>query len=222
MFPYSSHPGPGRPPRRASRLSLPSLFFASMLASLTLSAVPAVAASVAPVAPAAAQCPAVALSQPFLKWGDASSYELVSGGSFEGSLAGWALGSGAQKAAGSESYGVTGAVGSFSLALAAGATVQSPFTCVDSTYRTFRFFARTTGAASKVLVQVTYRTPIGLISVPVGTVSVTNGWQPSPAMPTGAQYAGQLLGGTAQMALTFTSVTGSSVIDDVLVDPRMR
>lgn len=219
MFPYSSRPGSGRT-RRASRVSL-SLCFSSMLASLTVTALPAAAAQAATVAPTA-QCPAVALTQPFLKWGDSSSYELVAGGSFEGSLAGWTLGSGVQKVAGSESFGVTGAVGSSSLALASGATVQSPFTCVDSRFRTFRFFARTTGATSKVLLHVTYQTPIGLVSVPVGTVTVTNGWQPTPVMPTGAQLAGALLGGTAQMALTFTSVSGSSVIDDVFVDPRMR
>jgi hypothetical protein len=219
VFPHSSRPGSGRT-RRASRVSL-SLCFASMLASLTIPVLTATTAQAATVTPAAG-CPAVALTQPFLKWGDTSSYELVAGGSFEGSLAGWTLGSGVQKVAGSESYGVTGAVGSSSLALPSGATVQSPFTCVDSRFRTFRFFARATGATSKVLVHVTYQTPIGLVSVPVGTVTATNGWQPTQVMPTGAQVAGALLGGTAQMALTFTSVTGSSVIDDVFVDPRMR
>ena len=204
-------------PHRASRVSL-SLCLVSMLTSLTVNALPAAAAQVAP----AAQCPAVALTQPFLKWGDSSSYELVAGGSFAGSPPEWTLGSSVQKVAGSESYGVTGVVGSSSLSLPAGSTAQSPFTCVDSRFRTFRFFARTTGTTSKLLVHVTYQTPIGLVSVPVGIVTATNGWQPTPVMPTGAQIAGQLLGGTAQMALTFTAVTGNSVIDDVFVDPRMR
>ena len=205
-------------PHRASRVSL-SLCLASMLASLTVNTLPAAAAQGAPVAPT---CPAVTLSQPFLMWGDSSSYTLVAGGSFEGSLVGWTLSGGAQKVAGSEPYGATGAVGSSSLGLPAGASAQSPFTCVEASYKTFRFFARNTGTASKVLVHVTYQTPIGLVSVPVGTVTLTNGWQPTPAMPTGAQLAGGLLGGTAQMALTFTAVTGNSVIDDVFVDPRMR
>ncbi|HEY5045736.1 MAG TPA: hypothetical protein VII53_07750 [Solirubrobacteraceae bacterium] len=190
-----------------------------MLASLTVNALPAAAAQGAPVA---STCPAVTLSQPFLKWGDSSSYQLVAGGSFEGSLVGWTLSGGAQKVAGSEPYGATGTVGSYSLGLPAGASAQSPFTCVEASYKTFRFFARNTGAASKVLVHVTYQTPIGLVSIPVGTVTLTNGWQPTPAMPTGAEVAGGLLGGTAQMALTFTAVTGNSVIDDVFVDPRMR
>jgi hypothetical protein len=41
-------------------------------------------------------------------------------------------------------------------------------------------------------------------------------------MPTGAAVAGLLLGGTAQMALRFTDTSGTSAIDDVFVDPRMR
>jgi hypothetical protein len=218
VFSYSSRPRSGRMPRWAPRPSLP-LCLTSVLAGLTVIALPAASAQ---AAPASTTCPTPALSQPFLKWGDSSSYELVTGGSFEGSLAGWTLSSGASQVAGSESFGVTGAVGSSSLGLAAGASAQSPFTCVDASYKTFRFFARNSGAASRVLVQVVYETPIGLVSVPVGTVTLTNGWQPTPAMPTGAQLAGNLLGGTAQMALTFTAVTGTSAIDDVFVDPRMR
>ncbi len=208
-------------PRRASRVGL-SLCVVSMLASLTVDTSPATAAQVAPETSAAHTCPAVTLTQPFLGWGDSSSYELVAGGSFEGSLSGWTLSGGAQKVAGSEPYGATGTVGSFSLGLPAGASAQSPFTCVEAGYKTFRFFARNIGAVSKVLVQVVYQTPIGLVSVPVGGVTSSNGWQPTPAMPTGAALAGLLMGGTAQMALRFTAVTGNSAIDDTFVDPRMR
>ena len=218
MFSYSSRPRSGRVPRWAPRPSLP-LCLTSVLAGLTVIALPTASAQ---AAPASTTCPTPALSQPFLTWGDSSSYELVTGGSFEGSLSGWTLSGGAQKVAGSEPYGATGTVGSSSLGLAAGASAQSPFTCVEKSYKTFRFFARNTGTSSKILVQVTYQTPIGPVSVSVGTVTLTNGWQPTPAMPTGAQLAGNLLGGTAQMALTFTAVSGTSAIDDVFVDPRMR
>ena len=122
----------------------------------------------AQAAASTATCPSAALSQPFAKWGDSNSYELIAGGSFEGSLSGWTLSGGAQKVAGSEPYGVTGTIGSFSLGLPAGASAQSPFTCVEAGYKTFRFFARNTGTASKILVQVVYQTPIGLVSVSVG------------------------------------------------------
>jgi hypothetical protein len=215
VFPYSSHPTPtGMVRRLLCLISASTGIVFTLLASLSLAS--------AQAATSTATCPSSPLSQPFLQWGDSNSYTLVAGGNFEGSLAEWTLARGAQRAAGSEPYGVTGALGSSSLSLPAGATAQSPFTCVEASYKTFRFFARNTGTASKVLVHVTYQTPIGLVSVPVGIVTLTNGWQPTPAMPTGAQLAGGLLGGTAQMALTFTAVTGNSVIDDVFVDPRMR
>jgi hypothetical protein len=212
VFSYPSRLTFKRTPRRLL------LGVGSAIAVLVLAILPAAPAQAA----SAGTCPSSALSQPFLRWGDSSSYQLVAGGDFEGTLSGWTLSNGALKASGSEPYGATGKVGAWSLALPYGASAQSPFTCVDSRFKTFRFFARNTGAVSKVLVHVTYQTPIGLVSVPVGTVTLTNGWQPTPAMPTGASLAGALLGGTAQMALTFTAVTGNSVIDDVFVDPRMR
>jgi hypothetical protein len=169
-------------------------------------------------------CPTAAQSQPFSKWGDANFYELVAGGDFEGSLSGWTLSRGAAQVAGSETYGVTGSVGKYSLALpAAGASAQSPFTCVTAGDPTFRFFARNEGPPSSVSVAVAYQTPLGVIAVTVGTVTLNSGWQPSAAMPTGAAIAGALsANGTAQMALRFTALAGSSRIDDVFVDPRMR
>jgi hypothetical protein len=215
VFPYSSHLTPAGKVRRL--LCLRSATTGFVLALLVSSF-----ATSAQAAVSTATCPGAALSQPFAQWGDSSSYELIAGGSFEGSLSGWTLSGGSQKVAGSEPYGVTGAVGSFSLGLPAGASAQSPLTCVEVGYRTFRFFARNTGAAAKILVQVVYQIPIGLVSVPVGTITSSSGWQPTPAMPTGAAIAGLLMGGTAQMALRFTALTGSSAIDDVFVDPRMR
>lgn len=175
-------------------------------------------------ASSASTCAASAQSQPFLKWGDSNSYQLVAGGDFEGSLSGWTLSHGAAQAAGSETYGVTGTVGKYSLALpSAGASAQSPFTCVTASDPTFRFFARNEGAPSSVSVAVAYQTPLGVIAVTVGTVTLSSGWQPSAAMPTGAAIAGALSSnGTAQMALRFTALSGSSRIDDVFVDPRMR
>jgi hypothetical protein len=215
VFPYSSHLTSAGKVRRLLCLgSVTTGFVLTLLLSSSVAAAQAAAS--------AATCPSTALSQPFAQWGDSSSYELIAGGSFEGSLSGWTLSGGAQKVAGSEPYGVTGAVGSFSLGLPVGASAQSPFTCVEAGYKTFRFFARNTGTASKILVQVVYQTPIGLVSVPVGTITSSSGWQPTPAMPTGAAVAGLLMGGTAQMALRFTALAGTSAIDDVFVDPRMR
>jgi hypothetical protein len=167
-------------------------------------------------------CNEAALSQPFLRWGDTSSYELVPGGDFEGSLAGWTLSGGAGRVSGSEPYGATGSVGDYSLELPAGASAQSPFTCVDAAYPTFRFFARNQGLLSTVLVQVVYRTLLGSVALPLGVVALSGEWEPTLPMLTGSVVTGVLSGGTAEAALRFTALTGSSRIDDVFVDPRMH
>jgi hypothetical protein len=167
-------------------------------------------------------CNEASLSQPFLKWGDASSYELVPGGNFESSSTGWTLSGGAQRTAGSESYGASGANGSYSLALPSGASAESPYTCVNAAYPTFRFFARSKALLSTVLVTVIYRTALGSVALPLGVAAPGSQWQPTLPMLTGSVVGGALSGGTAEVALRFTSLTGSSDIDDVFIDPRMK
>ena len=166
-------------------------------------------------------CNGATLSQPFKSWGDTNSYELLPGGDFEGSLSGWTLSGGARKTAGSEPCGATGAVGSSSLYLPAGGSVQSPFTCVNAAYPIFRFFGRNSGLLSTVLVQVVYKEPlVGEVAIPVGTVALSGSWSPSLQMLTASVVAGALSNGTAQVALRFTALTGGSQIDDVFIDPR--
>ncbi len=180
------------------------------------------------VAPASAAlistgaCNGASLSQPFLRWGDSSSYELVPGGDFEGSLAGWSLNGGAQRVAGSEPYAATGALGSYALELPAGASAQSPFTCVDAAYPSFRLFARNEALLASVLVQVVYQTPLGQVALPLGALALSGAWQPTLPMLTGSVVLSALSNGTAQAALRFTALGGSSRIDDVFVDPRMH
>jgi hypothetical protein len=191
-----------------------------MLASIFLGTACATPAQAALISTGA--CNEASLSQPFARWGDTSSYELVPGGDFEGSLTGWTLSGGAERVAGSEPYGATGSVGSHSLALPAGASAQSPFTCVDAAYPTFRFFARNDALLSTLLVEVVYKTPLGIVALPLGAVALSANWQPTLPMLTGSLVTGLLSGGTAQAALRFTALTGSSQIDDVFVDPRMH
>jgi hypothetical protein len=193
---------------------------ASACATVALTAFSAAPAGAALVSTGA--CNEAALSQPFARWGDTSTYELAPGGDFEGSLSGWTLSGGATRVAGSEPFGATGSVGSYSLALAAGASAQSPYVCVNASYPTFRFFARNSGLLSTVLVQVVYKTALGTLALPLGTVALSGQWQPTLPMLTGSVAAGLITGGTAQAALRFTALTGSSQIDDVFVDPRMR
>lgn len=167
-------------------------------------------------------CSEAPFSEPFAKWGDTSSYELVSQGNFEGSLSQWTLGGGAARASGSEPYGVTGTVGSYSLELPTGGWAQSPYTCLNASYPTFRFFVRGGGLLPTLSVSVIYKTSLGTVTLPLGTALPGGTWQPTAPMLTGSVVAGLLSGGTPQAALRFTALTGSSQIDDVYIDPRMR
>jgi len=212
-----SIPSPFRPrPLPALRSTRLGPLIAILAISL-LTAAPARAALVSTGA-----CNESALSEPFAQWGDSSPYELVSQGDFEGSLSQWTLGGGAHRTPGSEPYATTGTLGKSSLALPAGASAQSPYTCVNASYPTFRFFARNGGLLSTVLVQVVYKTLLGPVAVPLGAVALSGSWQPTLPMLTGSVVGGLLSGGTAQAALRFTALTGESQIDDIYIDPRMR
>jgi hypothetical protein len=170
-------------------------------------------------------CDNATLAQPFSPWGDANYYKLAPGADVEGTLSGWTLTGGARKVAGSEPFGATGAVGESSLYLPAGASAQTPYTCVDAAYPAFRFFARNTGVLSTVAVSIVYKEPlVGPVAVPVGAVLLNGAWAPSARMLTLSAVQGivnaLLIGQTPQVALRFTAVTGSSQIDDVFVDPH--
>jgi hypothetical protein len=186
----------------------------TLLASLTLAPAQAAAST--------GTCPSVTVSQPFLKWGDENLYTLVPGGHFEQAPSEWTFSGGARLAAGGEPYGVTGAVGAFSLALPAGASAQSPFICVEPSDRTFRFFARSEGTVATVLVQVVYETSKGSVASVGKQLALNSRWEPSPILHTGAALVTAITGETAHLAFRFTAVSGTSRIDDVFIDPRMR
>jgi hypothetical protein len=167
-------------------------------------------------------CDNSTLTQPFLPWGDTAQYKLVSGGNFTSSSADWTLKNGARMVNGGDPYGPAGSAGSGSLYLPAGASAQSPYTCVNAAYPSFRLFGRNSGLLATVAVQVVYKTPLlGAVSIPVGVVALNGSWQPTLPMLTASAIEGALNGGTAEVALRFTSLIGSSQIDDVYVDPRM-
>jgi hypothetical protein len=175
------------------------------------------------LSPAGTSCAAPAESQPFLPWQDASFYRLVPGSTFAGAASGWTLSGGAAVVPGGDPYDVTGSGSPASLSLPAGASAQSPFTCVDVAQPTFRFFAVGQTSADNLLVQAVYQEPLGLqVVLPVGTLLPDDTWEPSPAMLTGSLAGVVLTGGTAQMALRFTAIRGVTLLDDVFVDPRMR
>jgi hypothetical protein len=205
-----------------SRIRVLGLVTAGVATAALTSAPPAGAAVRAGLI-ADQSCDGSALTQPFSQWGDSNLYKLLPGGSFEGGASGWTVSGGAQTTSGSEPFGVTGSVGTSSLHLPPGASAQSPFTCVNAAYPTFRLFAHNGGTLSTVLVQVIYREPvIGNVAIPVGTVALSASWSPTAPMLTASAVPGLLSGGTAQVALRFTALTGNSQIDDVFIDPRLH
>ena len=155
-------------------------------------------------------CNLSALSQPFTRWLDFANYELAPGGDFESST--WTLTGGAKRVAGSERYAATGTLGSYSLSVPAGSSAHSPRTCVDAAYPSIRFFIAGRGS---VKVSLVYQ---GLV-IPVGIAIAGGGWSPSPVMLTTSAVVGALSGGTAQVSLTFTGLSGDPQIDDVFIDP---
>jgi hypothetical protein len=188
-------------------------------AALALAAFPA-ASSAALIETGA--CDGSPLSQPFVRWGDSAQFKLMPGGSFENGSPGWKLSGGAAVAGGSEPYGASGSLGSHSLYLPAGASAESPPTCVNAAYPTFRLFARNANLLSTVAVQVVYDEPIvGRVGLPVGAIALSTSWKPTLPMLTASAIEGVLQNGEAQVSLRFTSLTGSTSIDDVYVDPRL-
>ena len=210
----------------ASLRSPRSLILSGVLGGLAFAVLPVSSARAAGLINTDA-CDNAALTKPFAPWGDSNSYKLVPGGDFEGSLAGWTLTGGAKLIPGSEPFGVTGATGKWSMYLPAGASVQSPFTCVDFAYPTFRLFAHNNALLSTVAVSIVYKEPLlGPLTLPVGVIALDGVWRPSAPMQTLSSEQGlvnYLLAGGAmpQVALRFTALTGSSEVDDVFVDPHL-
>jgi hypothetical protein len=150
------------------------------------------------------------LSQPFARWLDLGHYELAPGGDFESST--WTLTGGAKLVAGSEPYASTGTLGSSSLSLPAASSAQSPPTCVDAAYPSIRFFIAGKGSVAVNVVA-------GGLVIPAGIAIAGGEWSPSPVMLTTSAVLGALSGGTAEVSLTFTALTGDPQIDDVFIDP---
>jgi hypothetical protein len=198
-----------------------------MFRTIVVPALAAVAIAVTGASPAQAAlirtgaCDTSSLSQPFRSWGDGNSYKLAPGGDFEGSLAGWSTHGDVDVIAGG---GPLDGGDGHAVRLAPGAWIQTPKTCVNTSYPTFRLFTSGTGSAvSTVLVQAVYALPLlGDVALPVGVATLAPRWSPTLPMLTASTVPGLLSNGTAQVALRFTALLGTSQIDDIYVDPRMR
>jgi hypothetical protein len=157
-------------------------------------------------------CNSSALSQPFFPWADPSSYELAPGGDFESPV--WIADGGARLVSGGDPYSASGSART-SLLLPAGASAQSPPTCVDAAYPTIRFFIAGTGTVAVEVIAD------GLV-IPSGIAVATGQWVPTPIMVTGAAALGALSGGTASVSLRLIALSGDPRVDDVYIDPWNR
>jgi hypothetical protein len=158
-------------------------------------------------------CPAAPLSHPFVRWGDRASYRLAPGGDFR--TQNWTLKGGARYAPGGAPAPAAGVSTSTSVLLTASGSVTSPLMCLDASEPTMRFFIEGTGAVSVQIVD-------NGVPVVAGVVLAGPRWQPSPLMQTGGSQLGALSGGTAQVSVRITGLSGAPRVDDIFIDPWNR
>ncbi len=181
--------------------------------SLVLAAVAALTV-VVPAAPASAavttDCDSPPSSPVFARWLDPANYFLAPDGGFENGAEGWDL-RGASVVDGNESFGL-GGPGTQSLRLPAGSSATSPAVCVGIDHPTFRYVFRTTSGPLLAALRVSVVLPGGA-AVPVGTVTGSSSWTPSPVTLIGANLIADAV------AFRFTPISGSWQVDDLYVDP---
>jgi hypothetical protein len=200
-------------------------FFPAVLALLALWIAPSAQAGL--LVSTATSCDSETLEHPFLRWADPFSYTLAPGGSFEAGAPGWTLRGGAGVKSGNESYYVHGAGDSSSLAIPNGGSATSRSLCVGIDHPSVRFFARNGGSLLSTLkVDVLFEDSLGdVLTAPVGVVTGTAGWAPTPLpLPVAVSLLPLLPGNNTAVAFKFTPVGlgGSWQIDDVYVDPWNR
>jgi hypothetical protein len=174
---------------------------------------------------AAAACArSASTSAAFAQFGDAASYVLAPGGSFENGTPGWSL-SNASVVAGNESYNLV--QGTHSLQIGANGSAVSPWVCISSEYPSFRFVVRQlTGTPTSGHLNVSLRwiNLLGItINSPAGAIPNGFNWSPTPALQLGSSVPLWLPGTSLNVALVFSAQgTGTWAIDDVYIDPYSR
>lgn len=146
----------------------------------------------------------------FSRWSDPAQYFLAPDGGFENGGAGWDL-DGSSVVDGNETFELSGP-GEKSLELPEGAAATSPTVCVGLAHPTFRYVLRKVEGKGWASLRVSVVLPNGL-AVPVGTVTGSSKWAPSPVTLIGANLF------VDSVAFRFKALSGSWQIDDVHVDP---
>jgi hypothetical protein len=168
----------------------------------------------------------------FLRWLDPLPYNLATNGGFESGAEGWALSGGARVVSGNEPFFLNSRNDKFSLALPAGASATSPWTCASLDGLVARLVAVASGSPLGTLqVDLLYRKGSGQLKT-VGVTAIVAGlhsmWAPTLpiviATGTLLSDAAGLDLGTVELAFRFRASSGllssaSWRIDDLYVDP---
>lgn len=159
-------------------------------------------------------------TQPFAAWGDRDGYCAFPNLGFENGSAGWTLRGDAAIVSGNEPWHVSGP-GAHALELGPGAAALSAPLPVSLLDPWIRFFARSTGSAGRLRVEVLFRGPLGNLTGLLNYGSLVPGdyasWQPTQrvlsalALPLGTR--------SAQVLLVNASAQGSWQVDDLYLDP---
>jgi hypothetical protein len=170
-----------------------------------------------------ASCPAVSSAQLLSQFGDSAYYSPLSGGTFEGSTAGWFFND-ASVVSGNEPYYVVNSSDSNSLNLSPGGLAVSPSFCLDSGWPSFRFFAQSSGSSWGSLVVAVRWTDSqgnsGQALVSFLSASRYSSWTLTPSLGLGSALAS---GATVSAQIVFYATPGASWnVDDVLLDPYAK
>jgi hypothetical protein len=86
---------------------------------------------------------------------------------------------------------------------------------VDAAHPSVRFFIAGEGSVAVNVVD-------GSLVIPAGVAVAGGKWSPTLVMLTGSAVLGATSGGTAQVSVTVTALSGNPQIDDVFIDPWSR
>jgi hypothetical protein len=200
-------------------------FAAALVASVSVCTLVASPAHAGLLVKTATGCSTPVTAQPFARFGDSTYYTLVSNGGLEAGTTDWTV-SKASVVSGNETFYVNSTRDTKSLSLPAGSSATTRAFCVGLDKPSMRFFVRSagTGLLSSLRVDALVETSLGLtLPVPIGTVSPSSAWKPSPKLLIIANLLPLLPGEQTPVAFRFTPQgTGTWSVDDVYVDPHRR
>ena len=165
-------------------------------------------------------CPGVSYSQPFSQWGDANSYFLATGGSFEGTNS-WNLAGGAQVVGGNEPFYLNSRRDSHSLVLPPGSSATTPAMCLAALSPHMRLVGFASDG-SGVHVDVYAKGLLGLVQLPVSAnIDLSSSWAPSGDVSLLLQNVLALTNlGTTTVYFRFSPIgSGTVQMDDLYIDP---